>query len=192
MALIPIDLKEMTSPPGIQVVWLNDENGENVQHGYICSLIPELRRRLGTYAPKYETLLSKVEASYTPPDAATVRQALLETLNAEYEARMKVLSTNYPPSERESWSVQISEARMLLADPNVSTPWIDQVAALRLTDRAELARRIVAKDEQYRTVHGALTGTRQRFEDLISAAGDNSKALLQIDVKSGWPAQFGG
>lgn len=108
-------------------------------------------------------------------------------LRAEYERRTAQIANPYPPSERESWPVQISEARELQADPAAITPWINAAADARGMDRAELAARIVALDTAYRTIHGALTGARQRIEGLIDAAAKDLAALVAIDVKAGWP-----
>jgi hypothetical protein len=120
-------------------------------------------------------------------DIAHVRAGLLAALNEEYERRMQVIAGGYPLSERESWHVQTSEARALLADVHALTPWINGAAAARQIDRHELAQRIAAKDDAYRAIHGALTGVRQRIEDQISAAGDDVQALAGIDVFVGWP-----
>ena len=125
-----------------------------------------------------------------PPDAATsVASAdqLRTALTAEYERRMQAIAAGYPPSERESWPVQTSEAYSLLADSTVSTPWIDAASTARGLDRIELAQRIVAKDTQYRVISGTLSGVRQRIEDQIDAAGDDQAALQAIDVTAGWP-----
>ena len=108
-------------------------------------------------------------------------------LTTEYERRMQAIAAGYPPSERESWPVQTSEAYALLADPQASTPWIDAAASARGLDRVELAQRIVAKDAQYRVISGTLSGVRQRIEDQIDAAGDDQAALKAIDVTQGWP-----
>ena len=112
---------------------------------------------------------------------------LRTALTAEYERRMQAIAAGYPPSERESWPVQTSEAYALLADPQASTPWIDAASAARGLDRVELAQRIVAKDAQYRVYSGTLSGVRQRIEDQIDAAGDDQAALQVIDVTQGWP-----
>jgi len=120
-------------------------------------------------------------------DASTLAPWLRTQLAREYERRMQVIASGYPPSERESWPVQTAEARALLGDSKAVTPWIDAAAAARGLDRAELAGRIVFKDAAYRSIHGALTGIRQRIEDDIGAAGDIA-ALLAINVKEGWPA----
>ena len=112
---------------------------------------------------------------------------LRQELALAYEARMAVIATGYPPSERESWPVQTSEAYALVADPQASTPWIDAAASARGLDRLELAQRIAAKDAQYRVISGTLSGVRQRIEDQIDAAGDDQSALQAIDVTQGWP-----
>lgn len=112
---------------------------------------------------------------------------LRTALTAEYERRMQAIAAGYPPSERESWPVQTSEAYTLLADPTAAVPWIDAAAAARGVDRLELAQRIAAKDAQYRVISGTLSGVRQRIEDQIDAAGDDQAALNVIVVTSGWP-----
>lgn len=123
----------------------------------------------------------------TEPAPIVTSDQLRTALNAEYERRMQAIATGYPPSERESWPVQTSEAHAMLADTNASTPWIDAAATARNIDRIELARRIVAKDAQYRIISGTLSGIRQRIEDQIDAAGDDQAALKAIDVTQGWP-----
>lgn len=122
-------------------------------------------------------------AEPTPPSADQLRTAL----TAEYERRMQAIAAGCPPSERESWPVQTSEATALIADPQAATPWIDSAAVARGVDRFGLALRIVAKDAQYRVISGTLSGVRQRIEDAIDAAGDDAQALQAIDVTAGWP-----
>jgi len=120
-------------------------------------------------------------------DAPMTQDRLIDMLAAQYENRMRVIAEKYPPSERASWSIQILEARALLADAMAETPWIDAVAAARGIARSDLASRIVAKDNAYRAISGALTGVRQHIEDMITAAGTDPVALAAIDVTSGWP-----
>lgn len=122
------------------------------------------------------------------PDQPLVTSDQLRTaLTTEYERRMQAIAEGYPPSERESWPVQTSEAYALLADAQASTPWIDAAATARNIDRIELAQRIVTKDAMYRVFSGTLSGVRQRIEDEIDAAGDDQAALQAIDVTQGWP-----
>ncbi|AFU47356.1 hypothetical protein C380_18310 [Acidovorax sp. KKS102] len=124
------------------------------------------------------------DAARAQARAAELRAELF----AEYERRTHAISAGYPDSERESWPVQISEARALQADPSAFTPWIDAAASARGLDRSELALRIVALDNAYRTIHGTLTGVRQRIEGDIDAAADDLAALSAINVMEGWPA----
>lgn len=120
-------------------------------------------------------------------EAEALRHDLRTALNAEYERRMQTIAAGYPPSERESWPVQTSEAYALLVDSTAPTPWIDAAASARGLDSVELAQRIVAKDAQYRVISGTLSGIRQRIEDQIDAAGDDQAALQAINVTEGWP-----
>ena len=129
------------------------------------------------------------DADVPPAAAPTVVSAdqLRTALTAEYERRMQAIAAGYPPSERESWPAQTSEATALIADPQAATPWIDSAAVARGVDRFGLALRVVAKDAQYRVFSGTLSGVRQRIEDQIDAAGDDPAALQAIDVTAGWP-----
>ena len=124
--------------------------------------------------------------------------AAMAAVNAEYSRRMGAIAEAYPLHERESWPVQLQEANLLLsyADAGVpvpeivKTPWIDQCAHQRGLDRMELAARIVAKDEGYRTVSGFLTGVRQWHEDciamLLQDGEDAREALQAYDHLQGW------
>ncbi len=122
-----------------------------------------------------------------PVTKSITSDQLRTALTTEYERRMQAIAAGYPPSERESWPVQTSEATALIADPQAATPWIDSAAVARGVDRFGLALRIVAKDAQYRVFSGTLSGVRQRIEDAIDAAGDDPAALQAIDVTAGWP-----
>lgn len=122
--------------------------------------------------------------------------AAMAQVNAEYTKRMGAIAEAYPVHERESWPVQLQEANLLLSyaglpiPESVKTPWIDQCAHQRGLDRMELAARIVAKDEGYRTVSGFLTGVRQWHEDCIAMLlqeGEDARDALQVyDHLQGW------
>ena len=177
-------------PPSIEVVWADGSGAEVLRHGYPNSMMRELRTAIGPAAAlAYAALIAEIEATCTPPSASEIRSRLVDALNAEYERRMQVIAGGYPLSERESWHVQTAEARALLADVHALTPWINGAAAARQIERLVLAQRIAAKDDQYRAIHGALTGARQRIEDQIDAAGEDAQALQLIDVLAGWPGQ---
>ena len=181
-----------TNAPALEATWA-DADGNVIRchaYGNHPDQMAQLRADLGADAIEHEALIAEVAATYVPPDlppANELARELRTALAAEYERRMQIIASGYPPSERESWPVQTAEARALLADPGAATPWIDAAAVARSIDRLELAARISAKDDAYRVIHGALTGARQRIEDAIDAAGDDAEALAAIDVTTGWP-----
>ena len=128
---------------------------------------------------------------------ADLASAAMAQVNAEYTKRMGAIAEAYPLHERESWPVQLQEANLLLSyadvvpiPETVKTPWIDQCAHQRGMDRMELAARIVAKDEGYRTASGFLTGVRQWHEDCIAMLlqdGEDAREALQgYDHLQGW------
>lgn len=132
-----------------------------------------------------------------PGTLSELARAAMVLVNAEYSRRMGAIAEAYPLHERESWPVQLQEANLLLSYADVApipetvkTPWIDQCAHQRGLDRMELAARIVAKDEGYRTVSGFLTGVRQWHEDciamLLQDGEDAREALLGYDHLQGW------
>lgn len=116
-----------------------------------------------------------------------LKNKLIKDLEEVYEEIMKVIFSAYPPSERESWSVQTEEAKAILLDSETVTPWIDAASISRGIDRLLLAQRIIKKDSDYRALHGKLTGIKQKIEDEINAAGANIEELQAIDVKTRWP-----
>lgn len=130
-----------------------------------------------------------VASPAAPLPVQEIVSALHRDLAAEYELRMLVISAPFPPSERESWPVQTQEARLIAdAVQGANTAWIDAAATARGISREEMADRIVAKDDAYRTVHGTLTGVRQAIEDKINLAGEDVQALMAINIYEGWPS----
>lgn len=133
-----------------------------------------------------------------PKSLQDLASAAMALVNAEYTRRMSAIATPYPPLERESWPIQLQEARMVMdyVSANVPVPdvvqtaWIDQCAAQRGLTREELAQRIVAKDAGYRQISGFLSGVRQSHEDQIDAllaAGEGSREALQnYSYLEGW------
>lgn len=108
--------------------------------------------------------------SAVPEPMEPLRAAARARINASYNEATDALAAGYPYRERESWHVQVSEAQALLADGDAETPWIDAAAAQRGIERVDLAQRIQTNDQQYRLIHGTLSGIRQGLEDAITAA----------------------
>lgn len=171
--------------------YFQDENG----HAWAYEDgVPESQVRHGLTRMTQE----EVEALLNPIQSLSdLASAAMVLVNAEYTKRMGAIAEVYPLHERESWPVQLQEANLLLSYADVApipetvkTPWIDQCAHQRGLDRMELAARIVAKDEGYRTVSGFLTGVRQWHEDCIAMLlqdGEDAREALQgYDHLQGW------
>ena len=112
-------------------------------------------------------------------------------VDAEYMRCMGGVADAYPLHERESWPIQLAEARDLqeLGEAAV-TPWIDQCAEQRGLGRIELAQRILNKDLAYRSVSGFFSGVRQWHEDQIDALREKGeggrRGLSTYDHMHGW------
>lgn len=90
------------------------------------------------------------------------QQALIQA-KAEYDTGIKQLIGDVPYTEIASWDKQEAEARAVLADANVATPFID---ALRVSrglgeSRVELAGKIVANADAYALGAADLLGKYQ-------------------------------
>ena len=111
-----------------------------------------------------------------------MRAAASARIDAAYSEATVAISAGYPLEERESWPVQTSEARALVADPDAVTPWINAAASARGLSPADLAQRIILLDNAYRAVHGYLSGTRQQLQRQVAAATTPQELALAV-----WP-----
>lgn len=112
------------------------------------------------------------DLSMSPPESTRIAAAG-SRINAAYENAVRQITAGYPESEIKSWDKQEAEARAWLVNKNAPTPWIDAAATSRNLQKDELVQRIIAKAFVFATIHGQLTGHRQRLEDQIDALGDN-------------------
>lgn len=123
-------------------------------------------------------------------DISAHHRRLKHSINAIFQSHMAAIADGYPMHERESWPVQLEEAKALQADPEATTPWLDACAAARGLDKAELAARVLAKDAAYRLISGTLSGIRQRHEDAIAKLETVEQAQA-YDVQAWWPSEEG-
>lgn len=79
-----------------------------------------------------------------------------EDVTAERDRRIKALAAGYTPTERETWSTQVSEARAVLADPAAATPMLSPMAAARGVTVAQLAARVVGLSDGFAAGTGAI------------------------------------
>lgn len=134
---------------------------------------------------------AQVEAHLNPVKSLTELAKLAQSLvDSQYQTRMQAIADGYPAYERESWPVQLQEARDVQNNPDAPTPWLDVCARQRGMEKAELVARVLAKDAGYRQVSGFLTGVRQWHEDCIAmllAGGEDARAELEgYNHLQGW------
>lgn len=89
------------------------------------------------------------------------------------------LAVGYDKRERETWPIQIEEARQYLSDVEAPTPLLDALANRRYIDKKILAQRILGHNHVYRLKAGQITGDRQYLED-ITAGSTSFEQLLRI------------
>ena len=145
---------------------------------------------LGTYEQSWEVYALSTEQAQDNLDAAVehARTVALTRINDAYSERTRVLSTGYPPEERESWPVQVQESQIILSgDTETATPWVDSAAAAREITREAMANLIAAQDSAYRTYHGALSGIRQRLRDEINAVPGDVASDIDVLNDINWP-----
>lgn len=110
----------------------------------------------------------------------TARTAALARVNDGYTAATAVLSAGYPDAERASWDIQVEEAKDATAADGAATPWLDAAAGAREIDRMTLAAKILALNTAYRSIHGTLSGTRQRLESTVMDPASTIESLAKI------------
>lgn len=99
------------------------------------------------------------------------RKALLTQRNNQaYENALSMMTSDYPPSEIQTWERQRAEVLDWHVDNEAATPWIDIAASARGLDRGEYLARTLAKVQAFAAASAWLTGRRQGIDDIIRAA----------------------
>ena len=141
----------------------------------------------------------KVIETVAPPfslDLAIDR--LIGTVEHIYSDHMRTLNAGYPSVERETWPLQVSEAKDLLTNgESAVTPFIDAMVPGREITRLEMATKIIEKDTAYRTQAGKITGVKQEHVRAIESIALLTKksaeaACKSYDVSSNWPDDIAG
>lgn len=114
------------------------------------------------------------------------KEEALIRINKGYAHATSSLEADYPVSERESWHIQVAEARAWQSDPNADTPWVDAAAQARDIPREALIKLILEQDDRYRTQHGQLTGRRQALRDRVHSLNEISRHTLEVIKAIGW------
>lgn len=101
----------------------------------------------------------------TPP--VTLEQAKaskLAQVKAAYRKALDTLNGTYTPQEIATWPQQIGEAAAYKSDAFAITPALDAIAKTRDIDKAELADRILKKNQDYHRAFWPLVAAMQAGE----------------------------
>ncbi len=142
---------------------LSDEQKEKLEQCDKCKVVPskELYIKENFEEPISEPIDDFIDM---------LKEYALSLINSKFEEAMDDIRKKYPQLEMLSWDNQEREARAFVADNNASTPLLDQISAIRNIDKTELANRIIAKADAYKTLVGQAIGKRQLLEDMIGMA----------------------
>jgi hypothetical protein len=83
---------------------------------------------------------------------------------------MESIVKPYSPQERETWFIQVEEAKKYLANPSIDVseiPFLKTVADKRDVGLETIATTIVNKNTEYRTSIGTLLGEQQKLIETI-------------------------
>lgn len=174
----PVDLS--TLPTGIRAVQWNGESG-HVEYDEYAKAPNTHLKTIADFQPFIDRWIAAAPQPPVPPGGNELKAAALERINRAYGAAVAALTADYPEDEVKSWPRQEMEARAWLANAGTATPWIDHAAVGRGIAKAELIDRIMAKAAVFATLHGELTGKRQKLREQIAALGD-SPAQEQLDA----------
>lgn len=99
-----------------------------------------------------------------------IRKNQIKEINRVYEEKASMVKIDVPESEVNTWYIQEAEAMEWCKDDSVETPFVDSLAEARKIDREDLLKRIENKVTNFKLYMGALTGSRQYYEDQINEA----------------------
>lgn len=119
---------------------------------------------------EWEKLAKAPEVEQPGESLAEAKRAATEQNSLAYENAMALMTSEYPAAEIQTWERQRAEVVAWEADKDAATPWIDTAANIRQIDRTEYLTRTLAKVNAFAVASAYLTGKRQYFGDLISAA----------------------
>lgn len=100
------------------------------------------------------------EPEATPaPEPLSSEQAFAvaqAALIAERDRRLQVIAASYTQTERETWSVQVEEARAFKTDNTAPTPMLQHLAAARGLTVDEMSDRVLSMNASFAAATGAI------------------------------------
>lgn len=102
------------------------------------------------------------------PDPALVQ--LEPAIRHKYSLVMEAVVKPYTPQERETWFIQVEEAKKYLANPSIAeseVPFLKAIADQRNLSLNSIASNILNKNNEYRTAIGSILGEQQKLIETI-------------------------
>jgi len=156
-------------PAGVRVVqWETETEKGHLEHDDDDVPNTEINS-IAEYQPYIDLWTAAAPPKPPAPTAAQLKAAAHDRINAMYEATISSLTAGYPENEIASWPKQEAEARAWLADSSAPTPWMSAAAYTRGIPVVTMRGLILEKANAFASVHGQLTGKRQRLRDEIDA-----------------------
>ena len=111
-------------------------------------------------------------------DPVKQREIYRGLINAERDRRMEALAAGYTASERETWPVQVEEAKAVLADPNAPTPLLTALATARGQDVPTFAQHVLTLAAQFSGGTGAIMAKARALAELDPIPADHTDDAL--------------
>ena len=111
------------------------------------------------------------------------RAAKIAELMAAFKLTFAPVEALYPQEERETWPVQLEEARAVLADPTLETPMLSSMVMFRKRGETptQLAEEILMQNSLFRQLTGILSGQQQgMYKDIMEMT--TTRAILDYEI----------
>ena len=120
--------------------------------------------------PVQFNIICKTSPSDINPNPTPALVQLEPAIRQQYSDKMEAIVKPYSPQERETWFIQVEEAKKYLANPSIDAseiPFLKSVADIRNTELGTVATTIINKNIEYRTAIGTLLGEQQKLIETI-------------------------
>jgi hypothetical protein len=115
-------------------------------------------------------------------DPVKQREIFRRLVTEERDRRMAALAAGYTASERETWPVQVEEAKAVLADPNAPTPLLTALAAVRGQDVPTLANHVLTLAAQFSAGTGAIMAKARALAEVDLIPDDYTDDSYWVDA----------
>ena len=111
------------------------------------------------------------------------KAAKVAELMAAFKQTFAPVEALYPQEERETWPIQLEEARAVIADPATETPMLSSMVMFRKRGETptQLAEEILMQNSLFRQLTGILSGQQQgMYKDIMEMT--TTRAILDYEI----------